>query len=114
MLTFVESTGFTAAWAAYAEPEELHSLMESLAEHPGRGARIPGCPLLRKLRFPSKALGRGTQGGLRVIYMHTPAANRIDLLTVYPKTMKDDLSPRDIQALCQRARAVRRTIKDQP
>jgi hypothetical protein len=114
MLTLVESTGFTAAWAAYAEPEELHSLMESLAEHPGRGARIPGCPLLRKLRFPSKALGRGTQGGLRVIYMHTPAAYRIDLLTVYPKTTKDDLSPRDLQALCQRARAVRRTIKDQP
>ena len=114
MLTFVESTGFTAAWAVYAEPEELHSLMESLAEHPGRGARIPGCPLLRKLRFPSKALGRGTQGGLRVIYMHTPAAYRIDLLTVYPKTTKDDLSPRDLQALCQRARAVRRTIKDQP
>jgi hypothetical protein len=114
MLTFVESTGFTAAWAAYAEPEELHSLMESLAEHPGRGARIPGCPLLRKLRFPSKALGMGTQGGLRVIYMHTPAAYRIDLLTVYPKTTKDDLSPRDLQALCQRARAVRRTIKDQP
>jgi hypothetical protein len=114
MLTFVESTGFTAAWAAYAEPEELHSLMESLAEHPGRGARIPGCPLPRKLRFPSKALGRGTQGGLRVIYMHTPAAYRIDLLTVYPKTTKDDLSPRDLQALCQRARAVRRTIKDQP
>jgi hypothetical protein len=114
MLTFVESTGFTAAWAAYAEPEELHSLMESLAEHPGRGARIPGCPLLRKLRFPSKALGRGTQGGLRVIYMHTPAAYRIDLLTVYPKTTKDDLSPRDLRALCQRARAVRRTIKDQP
>lgn len=114
MLTFVESTGFTAAWAAYAEPEELHSLMESLAEHPGRGARIPGCALLRKLRCPSKALGRGTQGGLRVIYMHTPAAYRIDLLTVYPKTMKDDLSPRDLQALCQRARAVRRTIKEQP
>jgi hypothetical protein len=114
MLTFVESIAFTAAWAAYAEPEELHALMESLAEHPGRGARIPGCPLLRKLRFPSKTLGRGTQGGLRVIYMHTPAAHRIDLLTAYPKTMKDDLSPRDLQALCQRARAVRCTIKDQP
>ena len=114
MLTFVESIAFTAAWAAYAEPEELHALMESLAEHPGRGARIPGCPLLRKLRVASKALGRGSQGGLRVIYMHTPIAHRIDLLTVYPKTMKDDLSPRDLQALCQRARAVRRTIKDRP
>jgi hypothetical protein len=114
MLTFVESIAFTAAWAAYAEPEELHALMESLAEHPGRGARIPGCPLLRKLRVASKALGRGSQGGLRVIYMHTPAAHRIDLLNVYPKTMRDDLSPRDLQALCQRARAVRRTIKDQP
>jgi hypothetical protein len=114
MLTFVESTGFTAAWAAYAEPEELHALMESLAEHPGRGARIPGCPLLRKLRVASKALGRGSQGGLRVIYMHTPAAHRIDLLAAYPKTMKDDLSPRDLQSLCHRARAVRRTIKEQP
>lgn len=114
MLTFVESTGFTAAWAAYAEPEELHALMESLAEHPGRGARIPGCPMLRKLRVASKALGRGSQGGIRVIYMHTPTAHRIDLLAAYPKTMKDDLSPRDLQALCHRARAVRRTIKEQP
>jgi len=114
MLTFFESTAFTAAWAAYAEPEELHALMESLAEHPGRGARIPGCPLLRKLRVASKALGRGSQGGLRVIYMHTPSAHRIDLLAAYPKTMKDDLSPRDLQALCQRARAVRRTNKEHP
>ena len=114
MLTFVESIAFTAAWAAYAEPEELHALMESLAEHPGRGARIPGCPMLRKLRVASKALGRGSQGGLRVIYMYTPTAHRIDLLAAYPKIMKDDLSPRDLQALCQRARAVRRTIKEQP
>ena len=114
MLTFVESTGFAAAWAAYAEPEELHALMESLAEHPGRGARIPGCPLLRKLRFPSKVLGRGARGGLRVIYMHTPTAHRIDLLAAYPKTMKDDLSPRDLQALCWQARAARHAIKENP
>jgi hypothetical protein len=46
--------------------------------------------------------------------MHTPAAHRIDLLAAYPKTMKDDLSPRDLQSLCHRARAVRRTIKEQP
>jgi hypothetical protein len=46
-------------------------------------------------------------GGVRVIYLHTPEASRIDLITVYGKDEKDDLSKAELDMLCLLARAIR-------
>ena len=47
------------------------------------------------------------RGGLRVIYLHTPEASRVDLITVYGKDEADDLSKDELKALCGRARLLR-------
>ena len=66
-----------------------------------------------RLRNPEKApLGRrhareGRRGGLRIIYLHTPEAGRIDLITVYAKDEADDLSKEEVKELCELARILR-------
>jgi hypothetical protein len=42
-----------------------------------------------------------------VIYVHTPDAGRIDLITVYGKDEADDLSPDQLKRLCGLAQLLR-------
>jgi hypothetical protein len=42
--------------------------------------------------------------------MYTPQAARVDLITVYSKDEKDDLSPQELKLLCQLARSMRNEI----
>jgi hypothetical protein len=84
-LTFVETRLFTARWHKRQDDEALRALQNMLLERPDCGTAIPGCGILRKVRFGDEGRGKGKRGGLRVIYVHTPRAARIDLLTVYGK-----------------------------
>ena len=68
-----------------------------LAEHPDSGAVISGTGGLRKLRWSTK--GRGKRGGVRVIYYWRTTKNRIYLLTLYGKNVKDDLTLSERKAL---------------
>jgi hypothetical protein len=43
-------------------------------------------------------------GGARVVYLHIPEVSRIDLLAIYGKNEKDDLSAEDRKALAALAR----------
>lgn len=106
-LTFVESLGFSARWHKRQDDAALKALQEELLEKPNAGDPIQGCGILRKLRFGDESRGKGTRGGVRVIYLHTPAANRIDLITVYGKDEADDLSSKEIKALCKLAGQLR-------
>jgi hypothetical protein len=74
-------------------------LQTVLLESPDAGRPIPGCGILRKLRFADPSRGKGKRGGLRVIYLHTPEAATVDLLTVYGKDEADDLSKAELKAL---------------
>lgn len=82
-----------------------------LLEDPTRGDGIPGCGILRKMRFGDQGRGKGKRGGVRVIYMHTPEAARIDLITVYGKDEKDDLTKDEIKVLCDLARHLREELR---
>lgn len=42
-----------------------------------------------------------------MIYVHTPEAHQIDLITVYGKDEADDLTRDEIKALCGYARQLR-------
>lgn len=53
---------------------------------------MPECGGLRKLRWLDVRRGKGKRGGCRVLYLHHPTANRIDLLTVYDKGEQDNPS----------------------
>src|SRR5690348_3527472 len=76
-LTFVETTVFSRRWKErFDDDEALRSLQNLLLADPRRGDPIPGCGILRKLRFGEPGRGKGKRGGVRVIYLHTPEAHR--------------------------------------
>jgi len=50
-LTFVETLVFSARWHKRLDSEALRRLQNELLEDPKRGDAIPGCGVLRKLRF---------------------------------------------------------------
>lgn len=106
-LTFVETRVFTDRWKRRLEDASLRQLQSDLLENPNAGSPIQGCGLLRKLRFGDASRGQGKRGGVRVIYMHTPEVSRVDLITVYGKDEKDDLSKAELAVLCNLARTLR-------
>lgn len=106
-LTFVESRAFTVRWQSRLDDESLRALQTELLADPGKGDPIPGCGILRKLRFADPRRGKGKRGGVRVIYLHTPDAGRIDLLAVYGKDEREDLTKEQIEELCGLARILR-------
>ena len=106
-LTFVETRAFSARWHKRLDDEGLRVLQNELLENPGRGSAIPGCGMLRKVRFGDERRGKGKRGGVRVIYVHTPEANQIDLITVYGKDETDDLTKDEVAELCELARLLR-------
>lgn len=109
-LTFVEARVFTSRWRRRFDDATLRDLQLALLANPLGGAPIPGCGLLRKLRFADPGRAKGKRGGVRIIYVHTPEASRIDLITVYGKDEKDDMSADELAALCELARALRDQI----
>jgi len=111
-LTFVETLVFTARWRKRADDDALRALQLVLLETPAAGTPIPGCGVLRKLRLADPGRGKGKRGGLRVIYLHTPEADTLDLLTVYGKDEKDDLGADELKLLCEAARARRKQLQD--
>lgn len=106
-LTFVETAVFSARWHRRQDGEALRALQNLLLESPERGDPIPGCGILRKVRFGDVSRSQGKRGGLRVIYLYTPEARQIDLITVYGKDEADDLSKSDTRLFCQLAKMIR-------
>ena len=60
-----------------------------LIENPEAGSRIPGAGQSRKVRFRDASRGKGTRGGLRVIYAYYPNFATILLLFAYNKNISD-------------------------
>jgi mRNA-degrading endonuclease RelE of RelBE toxin-antitoxin system len=111
-LTFVESRPFTDRWHKRLGDEALRDLQTILLETPAAGDPMPGCGILRKLRFGDESRGKGKRGGVRVIYIHTAEASRIDLIAVYGKDEADDLTRDQIKELCGHARELRREVME--
>lgn len=81
------------------DDEAYRRLQNELMADPNRGAAMPGCGGLRKIRVPDASRGKRKRGGARVIYLCTPEAERIDLITIYGKDEKDDLSESEKRVL---------------
>jgi hypothetical protein len=64
---------------------------------PKAGEVIPGSGGCRKLRW--QAEGRGKRGGLRIIYFLRPAQDRIILLTLYGKNVRENIGPSTLRKL---------------
>jgi len=96
-VVFVETPVFTRRVQEHLSDDEYSLLQSFLAERPDAGKIIKHSGGIRKLRWAGS--GRGKRGGLRVIYYWWVAKHRISMLTVYPKSERDDLTADQLKQL---------------
>lgn len=99
MPCFVELPIFEQYREDYLNDDEYRNLQNLLAENPEAGSKIKGTGGIRKVRYADKNRGKGTRGGLRVIYYYQISANTFLLLTVYNKDEMSDLSEKEKKIL---------------
>lgn len=89
-MEFIETPTFTRAVMALLSDEEYQELQDALVESPERGDLIRGGGGIRKVRHATQ--GRGKSGGVRVIYYWVKDKEQLYMLTIYPKSKKDNLT----------------------
>lgn len=89
-MEFMETSVFTRRVTELLSDDAYRELQTRLAARPDQGALIPGCGGLRKLRFCGK--GRGTRGGVRIIYYWLSRQYTIYMLAIYAKNEQIDLT----------------------
>jgi hypothetical protein len=94
-----ETPLFTRLLADYLDDEGCRGLQEALMENPDLGDVMPGTGGFRKLRWKDQRRGKGTRGGLRVIYYHLTADHQIWFFTIYDKDEATDLTSEEKRAL---------------
>ena len=110
-LSFVEALDFTdIVYKYFGRDTEFAAFQEALLSNPERGDVMPGCGGLRKARWRDIRRGKGTRGGLRIIYLYVREADRVLLLDVYDKNEADDLTPDEKSLLASLAHAYREEI----
>ncbi len=88
----MELPAFERLRASYLSDEQFAGLQQALMTRPQAGDVIPGAGGLRKLRYVDRRRGKGTRGGLRVIYFHWMAGKQFWLFTLYDKGEVSDLT----------------------
>lgn len=92
-MIFVEAPVFTRLLPRYLTDDEYRLLQRALLANPDVGAIMPGTGGFRKMRWGDSRRGKGTRGGLRVIYYHFVEDEQVWLMTLYGKDEIDDLTP---------------------
>lgn len=92
-MLFVEAPAFTRHLTSYFTDDQYAQLQAALMAHPEAGAVMPQTGGFRKLRWPDPRRGKGTRGGLRIIYYCFREASQIWLMTLYGKNELKDLTP---------------------
>ena len=88
---FFSTSEFDKQWAHMGlDDEDLRRLENEIANNPQIGRVIRGAGGLRKMRFAFE--GQGKSGSSRVLYVDYVFVERVYLITVYPKSQKDDIS----------------------
>jgi len=76
---------------------DFGDLIEELGKGPYAGDRIPGCigPVF-KCRMSSRDMQRGKSGGFRIIYLVRENEKAVYLLTIYPKSERENIDATEI------------------
>ena len=89
---FVSTFEFDKQWESMGlDDNDRRRLENEIIGNPKIGSVIRGAGGLRKLRFALE--GKGKSGGSRVLYVDFVIYKRIYLITAYPKSQKEDISP---------------------
>lgn len=107
-LLFVETEAFTERVRQLLDDDTYRAFQNELVRNPAKGAVMRGCGGLRKVRVEEPRRGKGKRGGCRVIYLHIPEVERIDLLAIYSKETQDDLTNEQRKAMKAPAERARR------
>ncbi len=89
MFSFIETRLFTKLVLDYMTDDEYSTPQIALMTDPEAGPVIPGSSGVGKLRWA--APGRGKRGDYRVIYYVRRAHGVIWMLTMYPKSVADNI-----------------------
>ena len=108
-MIFVEMPWFTQRRKKRMSDDAFRALQNELLAHPQSGDVMPGCGGLRKVRCADPSRGKGKRGGVRIIYLYLPEAYRIDLIDLYGKDEKADLTPQKKKVLSELAGRVRQS-----
>ena len=98
-MVIVETTVFTRQVQDYLADKDYRLLQLALINRPDLGAVIRGTGGLRKVRW--NLPGKGKRGGVRVIYYWAVSQNQLLMLFMYPKNVRDDLTPAQLKILRQ-------------
>lgn len=82
---------------------------QSLINNPKQGDVIPGMSGLRKARL--KSVTKGKSGGFRIDYLDISEAGILHLVVLYPKNVKEDLSPQEKKIVVNMVRQIKERIK---
>ncbi len=98
-MVIVETPVFTRQVHDYLTDEDYRLLQVALVNRPNLGAVIRGTGGLRKVRW--NLPGKGKRGGARVIYYWAVSHDQLLMLFMYPKNVRDDLTPAQLKILRQ-------------
>lgn len=110
-MLFIEAPPFTRMLPSYLTEDQFRLLQYALLSNPHAGAVIPQSGGFRKMRWPDVRRGKGTRGGLRIIYYHFIEDAQIWLMTLYAKDEMNDLTAaqkRTLKAAIEAERRARR------
>ncbi len=96
-MIIIETHVFTRQVLLLLSDDEYRLLQSVLANRPDAGVVIPSSGGLRKMRWGFT--GRGKRGGVRVIYYWAVKQERILMLLIYPKNVKDDMTQEQLKIL---------------
>ena len=92
---FVELPIFEQYRREYLNDDDYRKLQKVLIDIPKAGDTIQGTGGLRKIRYGDKQRGKGTRGGIRVIYYYLDTEKTFLLFTLYNKNEMTDLNEKE-------------------
>jgi mRNA-degrading endonuclease RelE of RelBE toxin-antitoxin system len=96
-MEFIETKIFTKQITELLSDDEYRILQNQLIGNPEIGNIIKGSGGIRKVRHAIQGVGKSS--GIRVIYYWICSHDKIHMLLSYPKSKKDNLSPKEISIL---------------
>lgn len=89
--TFIQTKEFSRNWDELGfNDDDLRRLELQIMSDPQIGAVMRGTGKLRKMRFALE--NGGKSGGTRVCYVDFLSLETVYLITIYPKSMKENLT----------------------